>query len=254
MDNTMEPELASEMVKLLARELKAVRAQLHEAERVSRFCSFPGLKLTIALFQRTSITPCTGDPSNRMTHERAQALIAENDTLKAGNAALQEKLAGLQKGFTHVSSIKSEEDLSNPLQHAEVVMPTAACLPQATNMRLFSQCLMQVENLPDCLLKMKISSAKRCDVFFIMSARLHGLRAQEEASRTREKLSILQEKYKRTKAKAHEYNEARKIRLYYGMYSSCNTATDFEQVSRRSLELYSRTRTGQPGALSRAIH
>jgi hypothetical protein len=34
MDNAMDPELASEMVKLLAQELKVVRAQLREAERV----------------------------------------------------------------------------------------------------------------------------------------------------------------------------------------------------------------------------
>lgn len=34
MDNIMDSELASEMVKLLAQELKAVRAQLREAEKV----------------------------------------------------------------------------------------------------------------------------------------------------------------------------------------------------------------------------
>lgn len=46
MDNIMDPELASEMVKLLAQELKVVRAQLREAERVRRFCNFLGFRLT----------------------------------------------------------------------------------------------------------------------------------------------------------------------------------------------------------------
>lgn len=38
MDNIMDPELATEMVKLFAQELKVVRAQLCEAERVRPFC------------------------------------------------------------------------------------------------------------------------------------------------------------------------------------------------------------------------
>lgn len=42
-----------------------------------------------------------------------------------------------------------------------------------------------------------------------MSTGLYGLRAQDEASRTREKLSILQEKYRRTKDKTLEYNEVK---------------------------------------------
>lgn len=37
MDSIMDSELALEMVKLLAQELKVVRAQLREAERVGRF-------------------------------------------------------------------------------------------------------------------------------------------------------------------------------------------------------------------------
>ncbi|KAI9572821.1 hypothetical protein HD554DRAFT_2285773 [Boletus coccyginus] len=97
----MDPELASEMVKLLAQELKVVRAQLREAER------------------RTS-TPHTGGPSNTLMRERAQELVSENDTLKADNAALQERVTRLQDELTRVSSIKSEEDLPSSLQYAEV--------------------------------------------------------------------------------------------------------------------------------------
>lgn len=130
----MDPELASEMVNLFARELKAVRAQLCEAERVGRFYSLPGLKLTISIFQRTSTTSCTGGASDRMTHERAQALVAENDTLKADNAALQERIVRLQDVLTQVSSIKSEEDIPNHLQYSEAVMSTTACRLRTTNM------------------------------------------------------------------------------------------------------------------------
>lgn len=53
--------------------------------------------------------------------------MAENNTLKADNAVLQERIARLQDELTQVSSIKSEEGLPIPLQYAEVVTPTAAC-------------------------------------------------------------------------------------------------------------------------------
>ncbi|KAG8219935.1 hypothetical protein J3R82DRAFT_934 [Butyriboletus roseoflavus] len=153
MDNIMDPETASETVKLFAQELKAVRAQLREAER------------------RTTTTPCTGGPSNGIIHERAQALITENDSLKADNAALQERIARLQDELTQVSSMKSEEDLSNPLQYGE---------PMSHTRGEIARLLAENEDL---------------------------IREKENASRNHEKLSILEVKYRRTKAKVHEYNE-----------------------------------------------
>lgn len=65
--------------------------------------------------------------------------MAENNTLKADNAVLQERIARLQDELTQVSSIKSEEGLPIPLQYAEVVTPTAACRPQTTNMLLLGR-------------------------------------------------------------------------------------------------------------------
>ena len=238
MDNIMDPELASEMVKLLAQELKVVRAQLREAERVCRFCGFLGLRFIIpSTIQRTS-TPHTGGPSNTLMRERAQELISENDTLKADNAALQERVTRLQDELTQVSSIKSEEDLPSSLQHAEVVASTAACRPRTTNMPLLSRRLTSGKNSPDCLPKMRISSAKRWWCVFLHVYKFTRLRPQEEASRNQEKLSILQEKYRRSKAKCHEYNEARKIPLYYDVHWSCDPATDLERASCRALELH----------------
>lgn len=143
--------------------------------------------------------------------ERAQELVSENDTLKADNAALQERVTRLQDELTRVSSIKSEEDLPSSLQYAEVVAPTAACRPRTTDMPFFSRRLTSGKNSPDCLLKTKISSTKRWWCVFLHVYKFTRLRAQEGASRNQEKLSILQEKYRRSKAKCHEYNEARKI-------------------------------------------
>lgn len=150
MDNMIrDPELAFEMVGLLMQELKVVRAQFRESERVRLLCDFLRSKLTTStIFQRNS-TPNMGGHSNDFTHEREQELIAENETLKADNAVLQERLARLQEGFIQSSSIKSEEDLPTPLRCTEVVTPAAACPPRTTNKSLFSQRLTRVENLPD---------------------------------------------------------------------------------------------------------
>lgn len=64
-----------------------------------------------AIFKRTSATPFTDDPSNRLTREEAQALIAENDILKADNVALQDMVANLQDKLRDVPSIKLEDSV-----------------------------------------------------------------------------------------------------------------------------------------------
>ncbi|KAG9314504.1 hypothetical protein JVU11DRAFT_5301 [Chiua virens] len=69
MDNIMDPELTSEVVKLLGQELKT---------------------------RPTSVSPFMGSPFNVLTHESAQALTSENDALKADNVALQERIVRLQ--------------------------------------------------------------------------------------------------------------------------------------------------------------
>lgn len=101
---------------------------------------------------------------------------------------------------------------------------------------------------------MKISSVERWWFSFRHVYELTRLRAQKEASRNQEKLTILHEKYTRSKAKVHDYNEARKLRLYYDLHWSCNTAADSERASCRALELYRRTRTGKPGTLTQASY
>ncbi|KAF9240931.1 hypothetical protein BU15DRAFT_61245 [Melanogaster broomeanus] len=100
MDNAMDPELASEMVKLLAQELKVVRTQLREAER--------------RIFSSPSVVDSTG-----LTRERVQGLIAENESLKADNAALQANVSRLQDELAQTPPIKAEEDSSYALQYEE---------------------------------------------------------------------------------------------------------------------------------------
>ncbi|KAF8844070.1 hypothetical protein BDN67DRAFT_963566 [Paxillus ammoniavirescens] len=99
MDNAMDPELASEMVKLLAQELKVVRAQLRETER--------------GAVSSPSVAESTG-----LTRERAQALITENESLKADNAALRANVFRLQDE-PQWPPIKEEEDVSQASQYEE---------------------------------------------------------------------------------------------------------------------------------------
>ncbi|KAF8140125.1 hypothetical protein EV363DRAFT_1393045 [Boletus edulis] len=172
MDNLMDPELASDMVKLFAQELKVTRAQLREAE------------------MRTS-TPSMGGPSNGLTHEKTQTLIAENNTLKSDNAVLQERIARLQVEL----QIKSEEILPHSLQYVE---PTSHMNEE------FARLLAENEDL---------------------------IREKEETSRNHSKLS---NKYRRSKAKVQEYNEAR-ITLSQTLnelrVALSNCAEELEQVS-----------------------
>lgn len=89
----MDPELATEMVKLLGQELKVVRSQLREAE------------------QRTG-TPGSDVISIGPQPQREEALRAEIATLKVENASLREEISRLQDQSTNVP-LKMESDPSN---------------------------------------------------------------------------------------------------------------------------------------------
>ncbi|KAF9229470.1 hypothetical protein BS17DRAFT_771509 [Gyrodon lividus] len=151
MDNSMDPELASEMVKLLAQELKVVRAQLREAER------------------RTS-SPSIVD-STRLTNERARALITENESLKADNAALQANVSRLQDDLAQWPPVKAEPGASHALQYEQ-------------SMRRMKEELVTVLAEKEELI---------CE--------------KEKASGVQEQLSKLREKYKRSKAERRENAE-----------------------------------------------
>jgi cell division protein FtsB len=93
MDNIMDPELATEMVKLLGQELKVVRSQLREAE------------------QRTG-TPTSDAISIGPQVQREEALQAEILTLKVENASLRKEITRLQDQSTSVP-LKMEGDHSD---------------------------------------------------------------------------------------------------------------------------------------------
>ncbi|KIJ68278.1 hypothetical protein HYDPIDRAFT_106450 [Hydnomerulius pinastri MD-312] len=114
----MDPELASEMVKLLGQELKVVRGQLREAER------------------RNFSSPAAAD-STGLTREQARALISENESLKTENSALHANISRLQDELTEVHPIKAEEGATDAKQYEESMHQMREELAQALAERDF---------------------------------------------------------------------------------------------------------------------
>ncbi|KAG0709026.1 hypothetical protein DFH29DRAFT_993865 [Suillus ampliporus] len=104
MDNVMDPELATEMVKLLGQELKVVRSQLREAE------------------QRSG-TPTSDAMSAGLQLQREEALQAEIVALKAENSTLRANISRLQDPTTDVP-VKMEGDHSGLVAQYEASMST----------------------------------------------------------------------------------------------------------------------------------
>jgi cell division protein FtsB len=66
-------------------------------------------------FSSPSVAESTG-----LTRERARALITENESLKADNAALRANVFRLQDELAQWPPVKAEEDVSQASQYEEV--------------------------------------------------------------------------------------------------------------------------------------